>query len=248
MIREIISFLLSPLLFISYEKRAKLCSLIIRAIASPLGKKDNVRFLLELDNYLRQMIEWSAKAYGNGVSIKHKIMNYHDFFIQNIKTRESILDIGCGDGFVTYQIAKSFPKNKVVGIDMSDSQIEKAEKNFKSKNLKFIVGEAPYDLLNANFEVVILSNVLEHIKNRGKLLLAMKTKIKPKKLLIRVPAIDRSWIVGFKKLVKINYFLDKTHYIEYSEEELVKELNKAGLKILKIEKKYGEFWLVTSFK
>ncbi|QLH43742.1 MAG: class I SAM-dependent methyltransferase [Coxiellaceae bacterium] len=43
---------------------------------------------------------------------------------------EAILDIGCGDGKITYQIALRVPKGKVLGVDNSEDMIHFAQKHF----------------------------------------------------------------------------------------------------------------------
>ena len=37
---------------------------------------------------------------------KHKIIKYHDFFLENINETDKVLDLGCGIGHLTYDIAK----------------------------------------------------------------------------------------------------------------------------------------------
>ena len=40
----------------------------------------------------------------------------------------TIVDLGCGDGFLAEKILKKFPKSKVIGIDVSDLMLKEAEK------------------------------------------------------------------------------------------------------------------------
>jgi cyclopropane fatty-acyl-phospholipid synthase-like methyltransferase len=60
----------------------------------------------------------------------------------------SVLDIACGTGEITCQIAETYPSVHVVGIDFSDDQIKIAKENSKNKklvNITFIVMSA-YDI------------------------------------------------------------------------------------------------------
>ncbi|MCD6317896.1 methyltransferase [Candidatus Aerophobetes bacterium] len=41
---------------------------------------------------------------------KHRLMNYHKFFIDNINEKDKILDVGCGNGFLTYELAAKAKK------------------------------------------------------------------------------------------------------------------------------------------
>jgi trans-aconitate 2-methyltransferase len=56
---------------------------------------------------------------------------------------ETLLDIGCGDGKITAEIASCLPKGKVVGVDSSQEMIQLAQSSFKDcKNLTFRVLDA----------------------------------------------------------------------------------------------------------
>ncbi|MCD4780946.1 MAG: class I SAM-dependent methyltransferase, partial [Candidatus Omnitrophica bacterium] len=90
------------------------------------------------------------------------------------------------------------------------------------------------------FDVVILSNVLEHIDERVKFLKRLR-EMAPQ-FLIRVPMINRDWITLYKKEVGLDYRLDKDHYIEYTLETFEDELSKAGLQIQEYGIQFGEIW------
>jgi hypothetical protein len=46
--------------------------------------------------------------------------------------------------------------------------------------------------------------------------------------LLRIPVENRDWLTIYKKENGYKYMLDPTHFIEYTEETLSQELNKAG--------------------
>jgi trans-aconitate methyltransferase len=52
---------------------------------------------------------------------------------------EKVLDIGCGDGRVTAEIAKRVPNGSVKGIDISENMIQHARDTHQLKNLSFDV-------------------------------------------------------------------------------------------------------------
>ena len=67
--------------------------------------------------------------------------------IAQLKLRgdERILDVGCGDGKVTAEIARAVPRGAAAGIDASPQMIEFARKTFRPEkfpNLKFCVMDA----------------------------------------------------------------------------------------------------------
>lgn len=73
----------------------------------------------------------------NDIHPKHRLMNYHQFFIDNISSNEKVLDIGCGNGFLAYDIAKK--AKKVLGIDISEENIKTANKNYKRGKSKIFI-------------------------------------------------------------------------------------------------------------
>jgi len=177
-----------------------------------------------------------------GMHPKHRLMNYHQFFVDNINKEDVVLDIGCGNGSLTYDLAMK--ANMVVGIDVNKKNIKFANENYKRKNLKFIVGDSTKHKFNRKFDVVILSNVLEHIENRNRFL--QKVRSLAPKILIRVPMINRDWLVLYKKEMGLEWRADKTHYIEYTLESFQEELQKANLKIDKFSIQFGEIWAVVN--
>ena len=86
-----------------------------------------------------------------------------------------------------------------------------------------------------------MSNVLEHLKNRPAVLRTVRAQCN--RVLIRVPAFDRDWWVPFKKELGMGWRSDRTHEIEYTAESLTNEIEEAGMKIIYMERKWGEFYL-----
>lgn len=217
---------------------------ILQLISRYASKGEFVRFLLSLENVLYELISWASIMVNNGVHPKHRLTNYHQFFLSSINNKDRILDIGCGKGFLAGDIAMNFPQVKIVGIDLDAKNIEIAKKRFVSRNLQFRVGDATTELPEDKFNVLILSNVLEHINDRIGLLKKLKVMYKPDKFIIRVPSYERDWRVPFKNEVGVDYRLDPTHYLEYTDEVFQEEINSAGLEILTISHKWGEIWSV----
>ena len=58
-------------------------------------------------------------AFGNGIHPKHRLTDYHDFFVENIEDKETVIDVGCGYGAVARTIAKNCPKSQILGIDIN---------------------------------------------------------------------------------------------------------------------------------
>ncbi len=200
------------------------------------------KFALKLHNFSYKLAAKFALKTEGGLHPKHRLTNYHQFFVNNVNPEDKVLDIGCGNGALTFEIAKK--ARKVVGIDLDKKNIKIAKRKYWAPNIKYLVGDATKDLPNQKFDVVILSNVLEHIQDRVEFL--NKIKNLTSKILIRVPMINRDWITLYKKELGVEWRLDKTHYIEYTLENFKEELEKAGLNLEKYSIQFGEIWTVVN--
>ncbi|GAG73453.1 unnamed protein product [marine sediment metagenome] len=190
-----------------------------------MNKLDKFRLSLyiKLHNYLYQKISKLAIILNDDIHPKHRIMKYHQYFLDKIEKNSNILDIGCSIGLISYKIAEK--ANKVVAIDIDKNAIEIAKKRYNRNNIIYINYDATRHNFENVFDYLILSNVLEHIKNRNRFL--KKNKKLSKYLLIRVPMINRGWLPLFKKELGFEYRLDQTHYIEYTLDTFKKEMKDA---------------------
>lgn len=71
----------------------------------------------------------------------------------------SCLDLACGTGILTRNIAKKHPDAKVTGIDISESYLEVAKKNSKDKNITFVKGDAEKISLGKKFDCIVSSYI-----------------------------------------------------------------------------------------
>ena len=206
-----------------------------------LPSRDSVRFLMSFDRELYVLQGRTAVSYGEGVHTKHRHTRYHDFFVARISAGDSVLDVGCGMGALSLDIANR-TKAKITGIDINGRSIEKARREFSSPLVQYIHGDAVTGLPRGSFQVVVLSNVLEHIEDRVSFLLSIVSNAKPDRILIRVPMFERDWRVPLKRELGVDFRLDKTHFTEYTHESFREEMNRSGLSISHLESRWGELW------
>lgn len=86
-----------------------------------------------------------------------------------IQPDENILDLGCGIGNLTMEIAEIAYKGSVLGIDTSPSMIEQAELNLQLRhlpNIRFQVASADCLHSEGQFDVVFSNSVLHWIKGQ----------------------------------------------------------------------------------
>jgi len=197
-----------------------------------------LKFLLKLHNFIYYRISVLVVLINNGLHPKHRIMNYHKFFLDNIEQGSKLLDIGCGIGALTSTISKK--AGKIVACDYNANSISIAKSKYSRENIQYIIANATEFEFEDNFDYIILSNVLEHIEDREIFL----EKLKPlaKFILIRVPMINRSWITLYKRELGLEYRLDKTHKIEYTLSSFRDEMKRANLELIHYSIQFGEIW------
>ena len=208
------------------------------------NRKQSIKNLFLIKDKLDWIINERAINYGNGVHPKHTLTNYHQFFIERIKDGERVLDVGCGNGSVAISIAKSHSNSSVTAIDLNKKNIKFAKEKQKINNLKnlnFIHGDVN-NCSKISSDVVVLSNVLEHIENRPLFIGNIQKLSGANVFLIRVPYFKRDWQIAFRKKLGMYYFSDGDHKIEHTLEELKKELKISNLKMNETIIVWGEIW------
>ena len=224
--------------------RRRLVQLVLHAMTR-LRPEAAMRELLQIDTDVTGLINEKAIDYGGGVHVKHRLMRYHDFFVDRVRAGERVLDIGSGNGAVAHSVA-SRSSAVVVGLDMSQDNVVGARRMFAHPSLTFVVGTAPEDIPADPFDVVMMSNVLEHLEHRVEFLRLIQGRVSPSRWLLRVPMFDREWRVAARKELGLYYFGDPTHATEYTRESFESEMREAGFKITEMQINWGEIWAEVS--
>jgi len=221
------------------EQKLFLSILSRRAKAMP--PKDGMHYILNTDNKLYIVTQQLASIYGDGVSPKHRMLNYHQFFYKRITPDERVLDIGSSEGTLTKAIADNTGA-QITGIEIVPERVERAKEVNSHPNINYIVGDVTQAPLEESYDVIVMSNVLEHLPERVDFLKKAIRNTGTKRFLIRVPRFDRDWRIPLKEEVGVDYRLDDEHTIEYTPETFADEMEQAGLSILYLESRWGEFW------
>jgi SAM-dependent methyltransferase len=122
--------------------------------------------LFALQDALEHVVNERAMIYGKGEHPKHQLTHYHDFFIERIADGDRVLDVGCGYGAVARSIARARPGAQVTGIDYDNRRLSQARASENPRNLSFVETDATKSVPPGPWDVVVLSNVLEHIADR----------------------------------------------------------------------------------
>jgi len=101
----------------------------------------------------------------------------------DMKGNERILDLGCGDGGITAQLAEFVPDGLVIGIDASQSMIESAQKSQKGENMRFDLMDINTIDFKGEFDVVFSNATLHWVKDHKRLLANVYKSLKAEGIL-----------------------------------------------------------------
>jgi 2-polyprenyl-3-methyl-5-hydroxy-6-metoxy-1,4-benzoquinol methylase len=101
--------------------------------------------------------------------------------VQELHEVTNICDLGCGTGYLAAKLGGR--GYRVIGIDASQSGIALAKKNYAGERVSFICAElgvdSPRVLPNEKFDVVVSSDVIEHLYRPSVLLETALLLLKP---------------------------------------------------------------------
>lgn len=130
------------------------------------------------------MTEWNAAKYVQQSGLQQAMADEVLALLQ-LEGSERILDIGCGDGRITAEIAARVPRGSVVGVDRSHDMISFASSRFDpalQPNLRFEVADAGSLPFREEFDLVISFNALHWLPDQDAALRSIRTAMKPRAL------------------------------------------------------------------
>jgi len=116
---------------------------------------------------------WDAQDYAKNSSAQESWANELVSKLA-LQGNEHLLDIGCGDGKITFSIAQKLTDGKVVGIDRSENMIELAKDQFDLPNLSFFTMDATEISFTEKFDIAFSNAALHWVKDHGAVLSGLK--------------------------------------------------------------------------
>lgn len=163
------------------------------------------------------------------------IWGENPFLHKHIRPSDRVLEIGCASGRVLSQVVAS----ERVGVDCNEELIERGRRDHPQ--LTLICGDGR-DHVDAGFDVLILSHVLEHVDRPEEFL----RSIRASRIYVEVPDFD-STILNAVRLRRSRSWIytDEDHVAEFDRDELEALFKSVGLDILDREFRWGfmRYWL-----
>lgn len=157
---------------------------------------------------------------------------------QYLKSDSKVLDIGCGAGTLCLYLASK--GNKVLGIDISKKAVSNANvsaRKLRLKNVKFEVVNFPKRSPEGEYDFIIFTEVIEHLKDENKALQTInKLLSRGGFLFISTPSENAPlYRIGYAK----KFDTEVGHLRRYNSERLRNLLTDSGFKIEYINKNEG---------
>jgi trans-aconitate 2-methyltransferase len=127
------------------------------------------------------MTEWDAEGYSEQNSLQRWLAEEHLAMLE-LDGTERILDVGCGDGRITAEIARRVPRGSVLGIDPSTHMVDFAGSRLAESahpNLAFALGDATALRYRSEFDLVVSFNALHWVRDQNAALRGIRHALKP---------------------------------------------------------------------
>jgi trans-aconitate 2-methyltransferase len=122
------------------------------------------------------MDAWDGKYYGEHFK-KKKISIFDRFKNYSFCGDEVVLDVGCGDGQLTAELAQSLSQGKVVGVDGSASMISEAKQSYPE--VSFYHSDIAVFDCSERFDFIYSFRTFHWIKDKVPVIKNLKRLLKP---------------------------------------------------------------------
>jgi ubiquinone/menaquinone biosynthesis C-methylase UbiE len=200
----------------------------------PIGSE--MRYIIDGRNMIARLKRLYLSAFGTPDLHSHSRLKEIWRSLTRIKLDQpKVLDVGCGIGVLSIMIAKHIDAS-VVGIDLSEAAITSARKLAKGlPKITFNIASADKlaEIFNENtFDVVLLADVIEHIREDESVLAQVYSILKQGGyVIISVPTPHYPRFFGKKFHTNIGHVRDG-----YWKEDLERILERIGFSV--IESRY----------
>jgi len=136
-----------------------------------------------LSTTLHQYEHWIGDDYSLNALLQAGWAKRFFFDRYAFKGNENILDIGCGDGKITSNLARQAPNGRTIGIDQSSTMVQRGSSTYSSlPNLTFLNIQAQdtsfYEEYQNSFDLVVSFTALHWVKEQDEVLKGVHTALK----------------------------------------------------------------------
>jgi trans-aconitate 2-methyltransferase len=197
------------------------------------------------------MTEWNATEYER-ISALQAAMAEEALSLLDLRDAEAVLDIGCGQGKITREIAARIPLGRVVGVDASEKMIAFAREQAAASpqpNLEFAVVDARHLPFHDEFNLIVSFNALHWIPEQTLALASIRAAIKSSGIaqLRLVPGRERRNLESVIEETRLSprwaHYFDAFHdpYLHLTPEQYAALAEQHGFRVLRSDTS-EKFW------
>lgn len=144
----------------------------------------------------------------------------YNFAAQFVKKGDNILDMACGAGYGSHYIAEHCPDITITGVDISESAIDYAQRNYVQTNIKFVQGDIIDYQVATPADVIISLETVEHLE-KPELFIAHVNKLLK---------VDGLFIMSVPITPSLDF--NAFHLQDFTESSILKLLQEYGFELL----------------
>jgi SAM-dependent methyltransferase len=206
----------------------------------PLSSQKKLKLFLDLSWIFSRLAH--EQLFKTDISLKTD--NEKDLLLSFIAQDSTVLDLGCGEGYVIKRLLNR-TKN-ITGIDYDENSLEVAKSNLRETGVTLIFDNILNYVKNnpgIKFDYVVLSHVLEHIDEPQLFLNSLKAI--SRYFYIEVPDFESTHLNLYRQKIDTDLvYSDADHVSEFDRNELEDIITQCNLQIIKSEFRFGvmKFW------
>lgn len=130
-----------------------------------------------MKNDIKKNFSKGSKTYDNNANVQRAMIE-HLIITLPQKNYTKILEIGCGTGLLTSELAELFPDAQITALDISEGMIATCKEKLKdSNNINYICGDVEYVCPIEEFDLIISSATFQWITDLEQLLETLKSRL-----------------------------------------------------------------------
>jgi trans-aconitate 2-methyltransferase len=142
---------------------------------------------------------WNAEQYSTNSAVQFGIttsaLDRHDFYGD-----ESVVDLGCGDGKVTYNLSLRVPRGRVVGVDNSENMLQFARRTYAAQhNLSFALQDVQQLDYDNEFDVAVSAFCIQWVPDKSAAFLKIRRSLRLGGKAILIMPFRNKTVAGLRK-------------------------------------------------